>query len=123
VASRCTEPPSVATIFDGLLIGFVVLLATGKPALAPIAIAGGTMLPVTAAFGWLLLSRLARPLDRLSLDIGIIGRSTLSSTSRRSILRFRAAIIRRTWISCGAGLRSPPRSSKRGLPALSSAAA
>jgi DNA polymerase III subunit epsilon len=83
VAGRRTEPPSVAMIFGGLLIGFVVLLATtlialaavlSKPALAPIAIAGGTMLAVTAAFGWLLLSRLARPLDRLALDIEIIAR-------------------------------------------------
>jgi DNA polymerase-3 subunit epsilon len=81
VADRRTEPLSVATIFGGLLIGFLVLLATAlislavvlaEPALAAIAIAGGALLAVTAAFGWLLLSRLARPLDRLALDIRII---------------------------------------------------
>src|SRR5207244_10314158 len=70
-------------IRGGLLFGFVALLSPGlialavvlgEPAVAPIAITGGALLAVAAIFGWLLLSRLARPLDRLALDIWIIAR-------------------------------------------------
>jgi DNA polymerase-3 subunit epsilon len=66
-----------------LLIGFAVLLAAGlvalalapgEPAAGPIAIAGAVLLAIFLALAWLLLYRVARPLDRLALDLGIIAR-------------------------------------------------
>ena len=69
----------VGSLFIGLAIllaaGFAALaLALGEPAATPIAIAGGVLLAVFLAIAWLLLHRLARPLDRLALDVGIIAR-------------------------------------------------
>ena len=60
--------------FAGLLAaGFAALaLALGKPAAALIAIAGGVLLAVFISLALLLLHRLARPLDRLALDVGTI---------------------------------------------------
>ena len=48
--------------------------ALGESAVTPIAIAGGVLLALFLAIAWLLLHRLARPLDRLALDVGIIAR-------------------------------------------------
>ena len=66
-----------------LFIGFAILLAAGfaalglalgESAVTPIAIAGGALLALFLAIAWLLLQRVARPLDRLALDVGIIAR-------------------------------------------------
>jgi DNA polymerase-3 subunit epsilon len=66
-----------------LLTGFAVLLAAafaalalslGEPALRLIAIAGCVLLAVFAPLAWLLLQRLAWPIDRLALDLEIIAR-------------------------------------------------
>ena len=66
-----------------LLTGFAVLLAAafavlalslGGPALRLIAIAGCVLLAMFAALAWLLLQRLAWPIDRLALDLEIIAR-------------------------------------------------
>ncbi|HKN10122.1 MAG TPA: exonuclease domain-containing protein, partial [Pseudomonadota bacterium] len=58
-----------------LAAGFVALVhALGEPTLRPIAIAGGALFVAFMALAWLILHRLARPLDRLALDVGIIAR-------------------------------------------------
>ena len=64
-----------------LLGGFAVALAAVLAALAfilekpaPLAIATSLLLAILAIVLWLLLSHLVRPLDRLSLDLGIIAR-------------------------------------------------
>ena len=62
--------------FAGLLAaGFAILaLALGEPAALPTAIAGGVLLVIFVSLALLLLHRLARPLDRLALDVRIIAR-------------------------------------------------
>jgi DNA polymerase-3 subunit epsilon len=68
-------------LIGSLLIGFAALLAAGfaalalalgEPAAGPIAITGGVLVALFLALVWLLLRRLARPLDRIALDMGII---------------------------------------------------
>jgi len=75
--------PTVTAIVGALLISFAVLLAGGLVALAvilgevdaiPIAVVGGVLLGSFVALAGLILHRLARPLDRLALDVGIIAR-------------------------------------------------
>jgi len=77
------QTETVTSIAGLLLIGFAALLAAGftalalilgEPAVRPIEIAGGVLLAVFIALAWLFLRRLARPLDRLALDVGIIAR-------------------------------------------------
>ncbi len=77
---------TVTGIVGALFIGFAVLLAAGFVALAvilgeaaagPLAIAGGVLLAAFLALAGLILHRLARPLDRLALDVGIIAHENL----------------------------------------------
>lgn len=76
-------PQTVTTIVARLLIGFAALTAAalvalaliqGEPAARPTANAGAAVLAGFILLGWLLVHRLARPLDRLALDVAIIGR-------------------------------------------------
>jgi DNA polymerase-3 subunit epsilon len=76
---------TVTGILGALLIGFAALLVGGfaalafllEPAAPPIAIAGGVLLATFLALAGLVLQRLARPLDRLALDVGIVARENL----------------------------------------------
>jgi DNA polymerase III subunit epsilon len=74
---------AVTKVTGRLLTGFAALLSVafvaialklGESALSLIAIAGGVLLTIFAALAWLLIDRLAKPLDRLALDIAIIAR-------------------------------------------------
>ena len=78
-----SDPGSVAAIVRRLIAVTAALVAAGHVALAlvlgghaavPVAVTGGALLAIIAAVAWLLDSRLARPLDRLALDLAIIGR-------------------------------------------------
>lgn len=77
------DPGSVTAIVRRLVAATAALVAAGHVALAfvlgahaavPIAATGAALLAVIAAAAWLLDSRLARPLDRLALDLAIIAR-------------------------------------------------
>ena len=61
-----------------LVIGFAILAFTlGEGAAHPIATTGGVLLAIFLALAGLIVHRLARPLDRLSLDVGIVARENL----------------------------------------------
>src|SRR5262249_35034871 len=73
----------VTRIIGLWLVAFAVSLAAsfaalalslGEPALQLIEITGCGLFAIFAALAWLLLDRLARPLDRLALDVEIIAR-------------------------------------------------
>src|SRR5262245_8486968 len=49
----------------------------GEEAARPIAVTGGVLLAIFLALAGLIVHRLARPLDRLSLDVGIVARENL----------------------------------------------
>jgi DNA polymerase III subunit epsilon len=76
--------PASTTRLTGLaLLGFAALLvaafialamALGEAALLAVAVAGGALLAAFIAVIWLLVQGLTRPLDRLTLDLGIIAR-------------------------------------------------
>src|SRR5512133_2158395 len=83
MARERIESKPIATIIGFWLIGFAVFLATVfaalmfvvEPAAARvIAAAGGALLAGFIGIAWLFLHRLARPLDRLALDVAIIAR-------------------------------------------------
>jgi DNA polymerase-3 subunit epsilon len=74
---------AVAKIVGALLAGFAacfaaafvaLVLAVGEPASRPIEMAGGALFVAFIVLAGLILRRLARPLDRLALDVGIIAR-------------------------------------------------
>ena len=76
-------PGSVTAIVRRLIVAMAALVVAGQVALAfalgvdaaaPIAASGAALLAVIAAVAWLLHSRLARPLDRLALDLAIVVR-------------------------------------------------
>jgi DNA polymerase III subunit epsilon len=72
----------VGALFVGfaasLVIGFAMLAFTlGEGAARPIATTGGVLLAIFLALAGLIMHRLARPLDRLSLDVGIVARENL----------------------------------------------
>lgn len=83
MAPARTERRGVAKIVGALLAGFAacvaaafvaLVLAVGEPAWRPVAVAGGALLVAFMALAGLILHRLARPLDRLALDVEIIAR-------------------------------------------------
>jgi DNA polymerase-3 subunit epsilon len=57
-----------------VIIFAVLVLVVGPPATRPLVTAGAALLAAFIALALLLLHRLARPLDRLALDIGIMAR-------------------------------------------------
>ena len=61
-----------------LVVGFVVLaFILGETAARPIIIIGAVLLGMFLTLAELILRRLARPLDRLALDVGIVARENL----------------------------------------------
>lgn len=83
MSSKRPEPQSLTTVIARLFIGLAAVLvaglaalalALGEAALGPIAILGGALLAFVAALAWLFVGRLARPLDRLALDVRICAR-------------------------------------------------
>jgi DNA polymerase-3 subunit epsilon len=77
---------TVTRLVGLFLVGFAVLLVAnfatlmfvlGGPAARPIAIAGAVLLAIFLALAGLILHRLARPLDRLALDVAILARENL----------------------------------------------
>ena len=78
---------TVTGVVRALLFGFAALLVAGFAMLAftlgelaarPIAITGGLLVGMFLALAWLILHRLAQPLDRLALDVGIVARENPS---------------------------------------------
>ena len=89
---------TLTSILASLLLGFAALLAAGfvalgltlgEPAAGAIAIAGGSLLVIFLALAWLFVHSLARPLDRLALDVRIIARENPSH---------RLALVPRHWL-------------------------
>jgi DNA polymerase III subunit epsilon len=87
MASVQTRQQGVAKVVGALFASFAACVATvfvalvhalGEPASRPTAIAGGALLVAFIALAGLILHRLARPLDRLALDVGIIARENPS---------------------------------------------
>jgi len=77
---------TVTGIVGALLIGFAASLVAGFAVLAfilgetaarPIIIIGAVLLGMFLTLAELILRRLARPLDRLALDVGIVARENL----------------------------------------------
>ena len=82
VARDQTVTGIVGALFVGfaasLVIGFAMLaFILGEGAARPIATTGGVLLAIFLALAGLIMHRLARPLDRLSLDVGIVARENL----------------------------------------------
>jgi hypothetical protein len=83
MARKRNESKPIATVIGPWLVGFAAFIAAvfaalvvvfGEAAARPIVAAGAALLSGFIALAWLLLHRLARPLDRLALDIGIMAR-------------------------------------------------
>jgi DNA polymerase-3 subunit epsilon len=71
---------TVAAIAAVSLLALTIWL--GKAAVLIIAVLGAVILGALAVATWLLLNRLAKPLDRLALDLAVIGRDNPEHTLR-----------------------------------------
>lgn len=83
MADARTGPRAVTAVIAALFVGFaglaalevlLVALVFGETAWRPIALAGAVLIATIAAASWFFLRYLARPLDRLALDLAIIAR-------------------------------------------------